>query len=439
MAFRLILAVPHLIVLYGLGIAASVVVTIGWFAALATGRLPRFAADYLPGYLHWYCRTAAYLLLLTDQYPPFTLDDTACPVRAAAGHGRLRRPAVLFRVILAIPAAIASTLLAYGALTIVILIAWPTALVTGKLPGSLHQALAAVLRYVTRYYCYLYLLTDTYPAGLFGDQPGSPEYGPSGYGTPPVPGYGTPPAAAPGQDASWRLVLLPGASRVVRLILVLGLLAVFGEGFAIATTINAAVTRDREINQLNADTTRHNAAVARYDAAAARQQQAVAKVGYASARVTAANDALDNMLNSPAANSSNCTTVSCFNADAVPVADAFAAFGRTLHATPFPAGSVAIVKRLISDTAGNEQIWEEITRADSFASIENIASEQAGDQFDNDDAALQTELSQEATTLNEEATTLDDQAATLNRDATALDLRAWALNVTVNARAADLL
>jgi len=88
-AFRLILAVPHFIVLYALGIAASVVVIIGWFGALATGRLPDFAAAYLSGYLRWYCRTAAYLLLLTDEYPPFALDDTAYPVRVAVGHGRL--------------------------------------------------------------------------------------------------------------------------------------------------------------------------------------------------------------------------------------------------------------------------------------------------------------------------------------------------------------
>ena len=221
MAFRLILAVPHFIVLYALGIAASVAVIIGWFGALATGRLPDFAAAYLSGYLRWYSRTAAYLLLLTDEYPPFALDDTAYPVRVAVGHGRLGRLAVLFRVILAIPAAIASMLLVYGILTIVILIAWLTALVAGKLPSSLHQAFAAVLRYIIRYYCYLYLLTDTYPAGLFGDQPGSqapaeplpngpgyvtpggpgygapnPGFGPSaaGYGTP---GYGTPDTASP--------------------------------------------------------------------------------------------------------------------------------------------------------------------------------------------------------------------------------------------------
>ena len=65
-AFRLILVIPHFVVLYLLGVAASVVAVIGWFGALFTGRLPDFAAVYLSGYVRWYCRVAAYLLLLTD-------------------------------------------------------------------------------------------------------------------------------------------------------------------------------------------------------------------------------------------------------------------------------------------------------------------------------------------------------------------------------------
>ena len=39
-AFRIILAIPQIIVLYFLFIAAFVVVVIGWFAALFTGHLP---------------------------------------------------------------------------------------------------------------------------------------------------------------------------------------------------------------------------------------------------------------------------------------------------------------------------------------------------------------------------------------------------------------
>jgi hypothetical protein len=462
-AFRLLLAVPHFIVLYALGIAASVVVIIGWFAALATGRLPRFATDYLSGYLRWYCRTAAYLLLLTDEYPPFALDDAAYPVRVAVGRGRLGRLAVLFRVILAIPAAIASMLLVYGVLSIVILIAWLTALVAGRLPGSLHQAFTAVLRYVVRYYCYLYLLTDTYPAGLFGDRPGgqapaeplpggpgyvtpggpgygapNPSFGPSaaGYGGP---GYGAPAAVAPGQDASWQLVLLPGARRVVRLILVLGLLAVFGEGFTIGTTINAAVTRDREINQLNAEITQHNAAVARLNAVIARERAASSQASNALTQLSDAHDSLASVLNSPAADSTNCATVTCFDTTSVPVANAFTAFGRTLRATAVPAASAPVAKRLSTDTADNEKDWTELTQATSFTSIEDIATaaETVGGRYDNDYQALVQSLGQVQSTLENQAATLDSQATALNNQAANLNRRAVTLNATVNVRTAS--
>src|SRR4029077_1527056 len=70
---RIILAIPHLIVLWALGIAAEIVVIICWFAALFLGRLPDGLAGFLTGYLNWLVRVQAYLFLLTDRYPPFEL------------------------------------------------------------------------------------------------------------------------------------------------------------------------------------------------------------------------------------------------------------------------------------------------------------------------------------------------------------------------------
>ena len=46
---RIILAIPHLVVLYVLGIAAEVVALICWFAALFTGRLPDGLAEFQVG------------------------------------------------------------------------------------------------------------------------------------------------------------------------------------------------------------------------------------------------------------------------------------------------------------------------------------------------------------------------------------------------------
>ena len=171
MLLRIILLIPQWVALWALGIAAEVIAVIGWFGALFTGRLPRFAEAYLSGYLHWQVRVSAYQVLLTDAYPPFTLGDSDYPVRMAIPPpGPLNRLAVLFRFILVIPAAIVSGLLVWGGWTIVLFITWLIMLVTGTMPASLYQAYAAVLRYYSRYLGYFLLLTSEYPSDIFGDR-----------------------------------------------------------------------------------------------------------------------------------------------------------------------------------------------------------------------------------------------------------------------------
>jgi hypothetical protein len=72
--FRYIMLIPHVIVLYLLSIAAAVVLFISWVAALFTGSVPAGMHNFLTGVLRWQTRVGAYALLLTDQYPPFSLN-----------------------------------------------------------------------------------------------------------------------------------------------------------------------------------------------------------------------------------------------------------------------------------------------------------------------------------------------------------------------------
>ena len=72
-AFRLILAIPHFIVLALLGVALIVIGVIAFFAVLFTGRWPAGLRDFALGVGRWWLRFEAYLVLLTDEYPPFTL------------------------------------------------------------------------------------------------------------------------------------------------------------------------------------------------------------------------------------------------------------------------------------------------------------------------------------------------------------------------------
>lgn len=62
-AFRLVLALPHILAVWALGIAI-----------LFTGRYPSGLFRFGVGVLRWNVRVDAYLLLLHDVYPPFSLD-----------------------------------------------------------------------------------------------------------------------------------------------------------------------------------------------------------------------------------------------------------------------------------------------------------------------------------------------------------------------------
>ena len=69
-----LLAIPHYVVLFFLGIGALVAVVAAWFAILFTGTYPRALFSYVVGVLRWINRVNAYAFtLVTDQYPPFRL------------------------------------------------------------------------------------------------------------------------------------------------------------------------------------------------------------------------------------------------------------------------------------------------------------------------------------------------------------------------------
>jgi len=68
-----LLAIPHYIVLAFLGVAAAVVAIMAFFAVLFTGRYPKGLREFLVGVSRWSFRVRTYVGLLTDVYPPFSL------------------------------------------------------------------------------------------------------------------------------------------------------------------------------------------------------------------------------------------------------------------------------------------------------------------------------------------------------------------------------
>jgi len=388
--FRLILLIPHFIVLFFLAIAAEVVAFIGWWGALFLGRLPEFAHTFLSGVLRWYVRVYAYGLLLTDVYPRFTLDDDpSYPVRVAVPpQQRLNRAAVFFRIILLIPAGFVANVLTYGATTLMAVIAWLITLVAGQLPASFHQAYGAFLRFQTRYYGYVAMLTPAYPSGLYGDAPGTPTWADAaptaavqpGFGTPESVyggpgvqgGYGYPAGYGPQpvfQPASWLLLVSAAAKRVIIAFIALGmLLFVANVGFEanglfesvgqftnVQTAQNALTQLDNSYTTLNKNLTSWESATQACD-----------------------------------------QNLTCVTSQDAKAAAYFTAFDNQLTGTPMPSNSVAAASRLDQVGTASAQDLTQLSKVASgtqYASVVTSTGLQATlNDFDTDYNALVSAL-----------------------------------------------
>ena len=70
--FRILLGIPHFIVLVFLMLAWWVTSMIAWLLILVTGAYPQGLYDFGAGALQWLIRVEAYMLLMVDEYPPFS-------------------------------------------------------------------------------------------------------------------------------------------------------------------------------------------------------------------------------------------------------------------------------------------------------------------------------------------------------------------------------
>lgn len=71
--FRILLALPHILLLCFLSVAWTFTTAVAWVVILFTGRYPETLYGFALGVLAWSMRVEAYMLLLRDEYPPFTL------------------------------------------------------------------------------------------------------------------------------------------------------------------------------------------------------------------------------------------------------------------------------------------------------------------------------------------------------------------------------
>ena len=158
-----LLAIPHLIILYALGIAVNVVTIIAWFAILFTKRYPRGMFKFVVNVNRWSANVNAYLFLLRDEYPPFSWEPDEYSVTYDVEYPEeLSRWLIFIKWLLVIPHIIIVALLFIVAL-LALIGAWFSILFTKKFPESWFNFIVGVFRWNARVTAYTSLMRDEYP------------------------------------------------------------------------------------------------------------------------------------------------------------------------------------------------------------------------------------------------------------------------------------
>ena len=159
--FRLLLVIPHAILLYLWSIAAMVAVVIAWFAALAAGRVPSGLHGFIAGNVRYSVRVFGYVLLLANPWPsissPYPIDVRIDPPAAQS------RLTVFFRLLLAIPALFVTSVFR-SVNQVLAVLGWFYCLATGRMNRGMRDLSAWLLRYEIQTYAYVLLLTGRYPS-----------------------------------------------------------------------------------------------------------------------------------------------------------------------------------------------------------------------------------------------------------------------------------
>ncbi len=159
------------------GIAVSAV--LGWFASLATGRMPRGLRDLGAYGIGYSAQTLSYYLLLTDQYPssqprfagPMALPEHPVDLDLTDDVARPRL-LVLFRILLALPHLVWLSLWTV-AIVFSAILGWFATLFAGRLPVALHRFHAAYVRYAAHVSAFIHLVGGPFPGfvGAEGSYP----------------------------------------------------------------------------------------------------------------------------------------------------------------------------------------------------------------------------------------------------------------------------
>jgi hypothetical protein len=162
-AFRLLLAVPHLVWFVLWGISALAATIVNWVFVLVTARSPRPLTRFLSAYLRYGVHLGAFLTLVANPFPGFVGAKGSYPIDVEVMPSeRQNRWVTLFRLVLAVPAFLMSGAL-NGVAFAVALLGWFASLARARMPEGLRNAGAHALRYQAQLSTYTLVLSDRYP------------------------------------------------------------------------------------------------------------------------------------------------------------------------------------------------------------------------------------------------------------------------------------
>jgi Domain of unknown function (DUF4389) len=160
-----ILAIPHFIIIYLLQLVNGVMIFIAFFTVLFTKKWPRGMFDFSVQIHRWTANVFAYsLLLMRDEYPPFSGDSGEYPLTFEIDYDTdLSRWKIFVKWLLALPHVIVLAFLLVAAY-VVVFIAFFAILFTGRYPRGMFDFVVGVYRWLTRVSAYSsWFMTDRYP------------------------------------------------------------------------------------------------------------------------------------------------------------------------------------------------------------------------------------------------------------------------------------
>jgi len=165
-----LLAIPHYIMLAILYFAAWFGLIGAFFIVLFTGRYPPGLFQFFVGVMRWHERVTAYVLLMTDKYPAFSLEpvpDDPVQLEIEYPEDGVDRWRPLVAWLLAIPYLFAASIISYIA-QILVFFAFFAILFTRKFPRGMFDIVLVSQRWMVRGYAYAAFMTTRYPPFVWG-------------------------------------------------------------------------------------------------------------------------------------------------------------------------------------------------------------------------------------------------------------------------------